>query len=149
MSNGLVAEVIQVIHAPIERVWKALTDPADLARYMMGATVESDWQEGSPIVWKGEWKGKTFEDHGRVLQARAPELLKYVHTSGAGGSQADHTVTIELKESGGVTHLRLTQDNNGSDEERAHAEENWRSMLDGLKKMLGEAPVPRPEEPRN
>ncbi|MCB9184186.1 MAG: SRPBCC domain-containing protein [Flavobacteriales bacterium] len=128
-----------VLHFPIERVWHALTDADDLAHYMMGAQVTSDWTEGSPITWEGEFKGKSFRDTGKVLAAKPPELLRYTH--GSGGDSLEHVVTIELKEVGGVTHLRLTQTNNATEEARADSEKNWQAMLDGLKKWLGEAPV--------
>jgi uncharacterized protein YndB with AHSA1/START domain len=149
MDRGFIAIVTTVIHSTIDRVWKALTDPEQIAQYMMGARVTTDWKEGSPITWQGEWQGKPFEDKGRVLIAREPELLKYGHTSGtAQRPEEEHIVTIELKEVGGVTHVRLTQDNNPTEEARKHSEENWTLMLDGLKKMLGEAPVPKPVAPR-
>jgi uncharacterized protein YndB with AHSA1/START domain len=142
MSNGKVANVTTIIHAPIDRVWKALVDPEEIAQYMMGARVVTDWTDGSPIRWKGEWKGKAFEDVGRVLKVREPDMLSYTHKSGATEDAEEHVIIIELKEVGGVTHLRLTQDNNATEEAREHSEANWTQMLDTLKKMLGEAPVP-------
>lgn len=149
MSTGITASVTSVIHAPLERVWKALVDPADIAKYMMGARVTTSWSEGSAIRWRGEWKGKPYEDTGRVLKVREPELLSYTHTStGAEGASQEQVIIIELKEAGGVTHLRLTQDNNRTDEERQHAEAMWTLMFDELKKMLGEAPVAAPETAR-
>lgn len=149
MNNGITATVTSVIHAPLERVWKALVDPADIANYMMGARVTTSWSEGSAIRWQGEWKGKPYEDTGRVLKVREPELLSYTHNStGSDGDPQEHIITIELKETAGVTHLRLTQDNNRTEEERQHAEKSWTLMLDELKKMLGEAPVAAPETAR-
>ncbi len=145
MNTAFTASVTTVMHERIDRVWKALLDPADIAKYMMGAQVDTDWQEGSPITWKGEWQGKSFEDHGRVLKVREPDLLKYSHT---GPDGSEHIVTIELKETAGSTHLRLSQDNNPTAKAKEHAEANWTTMLDGLKKLLGEAPVPPPEEMR-
>ena len=50
-----------------ELVWKALTDPALIGKYMLGAQVETDWKPGSPIVWKGEYEGKRYEDKGEIL----------------------------------------------------------------------------------
>ncbi|MEO8589142.1 MAG: SRPBCC family protein [Flavobacteriales bacterium] len=149
MDNGIIAKATAIIHEPIERVWEALVDPEQIARYMMGTQVTSDWKEGSPIAWKGEWNNKAFEDTGRVLKNQEPELLKYSHRSGTrSDATAEHIVTIELKEVAGVTHLRLTQDNNATEEACAESEKNWTAMLDGLKKMLGEAPVAKPEAPR-
>ncbi len=122
MNNGIAARVTSIIHASLDRVWKALVDPEDIAKYMMGARVRTDWSEGSPIRWEGEWNGKPFEDVGRVLKVREPELLSYTHNSTeAEGATQEHVITIELKEVGGVTHLRLTQDNNSTEDARQHA----------------------------
>ncbi len=148
MINGIPAIATMIIHEPIERVWQALVDPKDIARYMMGAQVTTTWKEGSPITWKGEWKGKPFEDTGRVLEVREPDLLKYSHRSGNASTPEEHIVTIELKEVAGVTHVRLTQDNNATEEARAASEANWTTMLEGLKRALGDAPVAKPEQPR-
>ncbi len=142
---SLKASVTTVFHFPIGRVWKALVDPQDVAQYMMGARMTTDWKEGSPIEWKGEWEGKAYEDHGKVLGVLEPDLLKYSHRSGSTtGTREEHIITIELRETAGVTHLRLTQDNNADQEACERAEKNWTMILDGLKKLLGEAPVPKP-----
>jgi hypothetical protein len=37
------------------------------------ANVISDWRKGSPIVWKGERQGKSYEDKGMILQLRPDE----------------------------------------------------------------------------
>ena len=131
----------------MEHVWKALTDPDEIAKYMMGARITTDRNEGSPIVWRGEWKGKPFEDMGRVPAYREPDLLRYAHRSGNAPDE-EHIVTIEMKDVAGVTHVRLTQDNNTTQEAADKAQANWSMMLDGLKVMLGEAPVAPPEVPR-
>ena len=50
-----------------ERVWRALTDPAQIKDWMVGTDVETDWRVGSPISWRGELDGKAYgtgEDPG-------------------------------------------------------------------------------------
>lgn len=147
--NGYIAVVSTIIHHPIDRVWKALIDPQEIQRYMMGARVNTDWKEGSPITWSGEWEGRRYVDNGTVLVVREPDLLKYTHTTGPSGDGAEHTVTVELKEVAGITHMRLCQDGNKTEVQRDAAQEKWGRMLDQLKVMLGEAPVPAPEATRN
>ena len=128
------------IDAPKEEVWRALVDPASIERYMFGTTVVSDWREGSPIVWKGEWKGRTYQDKGTILTHDPGRRLRYTHFSPLSGladaPENYHTVTIDLREEGGRTHVSLAQDNNPTDEARAHSEENWGAMLAGLKKLV-------------
>ena len=64
---------------------------------MFGADVQSEWRKGSPIVWRGEWKGKEFEDNGIVLDAEPGRRLRYTHVSTApDGSKDQHVVSIRL-----------------------------------------------------
>jgi hypothetical protein len=46
-----------------------------------------------------------------------------------------HTVTITLVRKGDETFVSLTQDNNEDEEARKHSEENWKTMLTGLKRV--------------
>ena len=141
MGTSTIARVSVTIEAPISRVWEALVTPASIKRYMFGATVVSDWQEGSPIVWKGEWKGKAYEDKGTILRLEPPRILSYTHYSPLAGKpdvpeNYQHTVVVELAEQGKRTLVTLSQDNNPTEEAREHSEKNWQTMLDGLKKLL-------------
>jgi hypothetical protein len=47
-----------------------------------------------------------------------------------------HTVAYTLSEKDGKTEIIITQDNNSSEEEKAHSEKNWQMVLEGLKKLL-------------
>jgi hypothetical protein len=62
VDKPIVARASTIIDAPVAMVWDALVTPETIKRYMFGTTVVSDWKEGSSIVWKGEWKGKSYED---------------------------------------------------------------------------------------
>ena len=140
MKNQYVAKTEIEIDAPVNKVWDALVTPETIKQYMFGTKVSSDWKEGSPIVWKGEWKGKAYEDKGVILKLRPERVLQYSHFSPLSG-QPDkpenyHTVTIELSGGGAQTIVSLSQDNNPTEEARQHSEENWRTMLANLKKLL-------------
>lgn len=39
------------VGAPVERVWTAITDGDDTARYFYGTRVASTWRPGSPVVY--------------------------------------------------------------------------------------------------
>jgi len=141
MKNAnLVAKAENAIDAPVEKVWDALVNPETIRQYMFGATVVSDWKPGSPIVWKGEWKGKPFEDKGTILQIEPSRRLQYTHFSPLLGlpdvPENHHQVTIELSSQAGRTHLALSQDNNATEEARQHSEQNWNTMLAKLKQLL-------------
>jgi hypothetical protein len=47
-----------------------------------------------------------------------------------------HTVAYRLAGKDGKTEVTISQDNNASEEEEAHSEQNWKQMLEGLKKLL-------------
>jgi len=140
MEKPIVAKVETTIEAPATEVWEALVTPETIKQYMFGATVRSDWKEGSPITWKGEWKGKPYEDKGVILDIEPERRLEYSHYSPLSGlpdtPENHHTVRIELASKGDKTLVTLTQDNNPDAEAREHSEKNWRMMLDGMKKVI-------------
>lgn len=140
MHENKVATATVTIEAPRERVWKALVTPSQIKEYMFGTTVVSEFRPDSPITWKGEWDGKHYEDRGRILDARPGQLLRYTHFSPLAGlpdkPENYHVVTIELSEAGSATRVTLSQDNNANDHARAESEKNWKSMLDGLKRLV-------------
>jgi uncharacterized protein YndB with AHSA1/START domain len=141
MTRGFAAIKRVTIHATRGEVWNALTDPEKVKRYMHGTEMSTDWKEGSPIFWRGEWKGRSYEDKGTVLAVQPEELLSYTHWSPMGGSEDKpenyHTVTYELAGDDGKTTLTLTQDNNPSQEEADQmAENNWGPVLNGLKETV-------------
>jgi uncharacterized protein YndB with AHSA1/START domain len=140
MKNNLIARASVTIDTSIARVWEALVSPEAIKEYMFGTNVSTDWREGSPITWKGEWQGKAYEDKGVILQLKPERLLQYSHFSPPSGlpdkPENYHTVTIELSENRSQTVISLAQDNNATEEERAHSEKNWGMMLTSLKKFL-------------
>lgn len=138
--TGYTAEATTEIAAPADRVWKALTDPDEIKQWMFGSQVETDWKPGSPIRWKGEFQGKSYEDKGEVLEVEPGELLSVTHFSPLTGQddvpENYHTVTYALAERDGGTTVTLTQDNASSQEEADHSAETWQQMLDGIKKHV-------------
>jgi uncharacterized protein YndB with AHSA1/START domain len=141
MPRGFEAVKEVTIHATKREVWNALTDPDKVKKYMHGTEMSTDWKEGSPISWKGEWKGKPYEDKGTVLAVEAHKVLKYTHWSPMGGSDDKpenyHTVTYKLDGEDGTTKLTLTQDNNATKEEAEKmANDNWGPVLQGLKETV-------------
>ena len=47
-----------------------------------------------------------------------------------------HTLTYELSQRGGRTHVVLSQDNNADADEAVRATQNWQLLLDGLKNLV-------------
>ena len=71
MNGNFVAQVQTDIAAPKARVWEALVDAEAIERYMFGTHVASDWKKGSPITWKGEYKGKKYEGRATYFDAQS------------------------------------------------------------------------------
>jgi uncharacterized protein YndB with AHSA1/START domain len=136
MTNYLATAETDITAAP-ERVWEVLTDPERLKELWFGAEVKTDWQQGSPITWSGEWEGKPYQDKGEILEVDPGRLLKLTHYSPLTG-QPDvpenyHTLTYTLNGSGTATHLKLTQDNNASEEEAEHSQGMWEMLVAKVK----------------
>lgn len=140
MNQNLTAQVSTIVDAPNAQVWDALVNPQTIKQYMFGTDVVSDWKEGSPIVWKGEWEGKAYADKGVILQFKPERIIQFTHFSPLSGApdtpENYHTVTIELSDEGNQTRVSLTQDNNATEQERKDSAKNWGMMLAGLKKVL-------------
>jgi uncharacterized protein YndB with AHSA1/START domain len=141
-SKGLIAKASMTIDAPVARVWDALTNPEKIKKFMFGTEAVSEWKEGSPIVWKGNWEGKPYEDKGVILDIEPQRRLQYTHFSPLSGA-ADvpenyHTLTYELSEEGDKTLVVLSQDNNSTEAEVDHSQKMWEGMLASLKKVVEE-----------
>lgn len=140
MKNNLIAKAAVTIDESGSKVWDALVNPAMIKQYLFGTTVVSDWHESSPIVWKGDWQGRSYKDKGTILQFRPERLLQYSHFSPLAGQEDIpenyHTVTIVLESDGQHTHVSLTQDKNATEEEREHSESHWKKMLSAIKALL-------------
>ena len=140
MNKTFIAKTSVIINAPVAKVWDALTKPELIKQYLFGTDVTTDWQVGSPITYKGIWEGKPYEDKGKILQIEEGKLLVSTFWSALAGKpdvpENYQTIRYELSADGDGTKLTLTQDNNASQEEANHSEENWKMVLDGMKKML-------------
>lgn len=136
-----VVEVATSIKAGPDAVWQAMTEGA----MFPGTSIESDWKIGHPIVFKGEWQGKSFTDRGEIQSLAEAKELSFTHWSQKGDSTARpasyHLVQYQLEPQGQGTHVTLRQFNQGEDTKiddktRAEFEKNWTMMLGGLKKTV-------------
>jgi uncharacterized protein YndB with AHSA1/START domain len=140
MKNAIIAKAELTINAPASKVWDALTDPKMIKQYLFGTEVTTTWKVGSPITYKGEWEGKAYEDKGEVIQNEPGKLLVSTYWSSMSGlpdfPEYFKTVRYELTPDGNGTKLTITQDNNDSQEDANHSEQNWKMVLEGIKKVV-------------
>ncbi len=139
--KNLKAEAKTEINATVDKVWDALVKPEIVKKYMFGTTVESDWKVGSKISWKGEWKGKPYEDKGFITKMEPGKLIQYSHYSPLSGlpdipENYKNIVTTELSSNGKDTSVTLTQDHIETEKSREESEKNWQMMLDSMKKVV-------------
>jgi uncharacterized protein YndB with AHSA1/START domain len=128
------------IGAPIEDVWRALTTPVLIKQWFFGVDTESDWNVGSPLVHRGEYQGKPYEDKGEILRLDPPKLLVHTHWSDVSGKpdSPEHyqEVSWALSRRDGETELTITERNLPSEEDKAISEQSWRTVLHNLKELL-------------
>jgi len=140
MNDKFLSKVSVTVNAPASKVWDALINPALIKQYLFGTQVTSDWKVGSSITYQGVWEGKEYEDKGRILQIEPERLLVSSFWSALAGlpdiPENYKTVRYELSPAGAGTRLTLTQDNNASQEQADHSTQNWKMVLEGLKKLL-------------
>lgn len=128
-----------VISADITDVWELLVNPAETGRLFWGTTVESDFKVGSPIVWKGVWEGKPFEDRGTIKRVEKNAVLQYSHWSTASDTPNDEAthnlLTFQLtKEDRGV-RVVLQHENIATMAMKEHSEKMWTQLLATMKRM--------------
>ena len=112
MTEPFIRKSIEV-EAPIETLWKVLTDSEFIKQYMFGCIAETDWKPGSPLLWKGAADGKLYVK-GSVVSIDPPHRLVYT-VFDPNSQEADVpsnylTMTYTLKERNGHTSaLEITQ----------------------------------------
>ncbi|WP_426566199.1 SRPBCC family protein [Angustibacter sp. McL0619] len=132
------------ISASAQQVWEALTSPEAISRFMFGAKVDTDWEEGSPITWTGEYDGKPYQDKGEILEVVQGKRLRMTHFSPLTGESDTpenyHTLDYRVMDAGDRTRVTLEQDGNDSEEQAAQFSSNWQAMLDQLKGYVEKGP---------
>ena len=140
MKESFTAKTQVTIHASPTRVWDALTKPELVKKYMMGANVKSDWKEGSPLTYTGEYKGKRFEEKGVIKKIEPDRLLQATHFSTTSGKEDKPenyaVVTWELHEKDGATVVAVSQDGIQTEKGVEGSKTNWHGVLEGLKKTV-------------
>ncbi|WP_136611004.1 SRPBCC family protein [Sinomonas albida] len=129
------------IAASREEVWTALTSPELIKQYFLGTHVETTWEVGSPITFSGEWQGRRYQDHGAILAAEPPQLLRISHYSPLSGKpdipENYHSVEYRITDDGdGASLVTITQGNNASEGEAAESEKTWQLILGNLRGLL-------------
>ncbi|HSW75212.1 MAG TPA: SRPBCC family protein [Candidatus Saccharimonadales bacterium] len=137
---NITSDASTIINAPADKVWQAITNPEIVKQWFFGTTVESSWQPGESIVFRGEWNGQAYEDKGTIKQIEPNKVLEYTHLSSRTG-QADEPenyeiVRFELTETNNQTTMHIHEENLASIEARDKSIELWKIVLSNLKKTV-------------
>jgi len=110
---------------PIERVWRAVSEPDELGRWFPAA-VHGDLRAGADLQFEMA-AGPTLA--GRVLALEPPRLLEF--------SWGDDRIRIELlRLEDGLTHLSFTHVLSEDESALARTAAGWHVCLDGLEQIL-------------
>lgn len=136
MTQGRTIEREIILNAPPERVFRALTEPAELVRWF-GDAAELDPRPGGALRFAWEEYG---DQHGRVLEVDPPR--RFVFAWDEGPELGETTIAIDLIPDGGGTRLRLvhTGFGVGGDWDRVYADTGggWIEELEHLRRWLDE-----------
>ncbi len=140
MDTNIKADISVTISVEKKAVWDALTNPEKVKIWFFGTNMSTTWEQGAPIKFSGEWQGKKYEDKGTVLAYKHEEMLQYTYWSSMSGMEdkPENYVTITYRiggDNGNVT-VTVSQENIPDLKTRDHSIENWKKVLQELKKML-------------
>ncbi len=136
--------ITRVFDAPREAVWRAWTDPEQLARWWGPRGVSTpldkihmDLRPGgaASLVMVDDATGEEYPNSGTYLEVVEPERLVWQDHGFADGSGAG-TVTITFVDRGDKTELTVHAVADFSDTVRAQAEVGWSSSFDKLAELL-------------
>jgi len=139
------SQVRTTVKAPPSAVWRALTTLSTFKQFFFGSDVSTDWRVGGPISFRGSWKGKPYEDKGKVQTFDRERRLAFTHWSPLSGMEDRpenyHIVSFDLKPVNDGTEVVLTQTNQNDSEpltpeNRKEYDKNWTMVLEGLKKSV-------------
>ena len=140
LNNELKFETQITVKAEKAKVWDALINPAKIKKYFFGTHVKSDWQEGSDLIFEGEWEGTKYLDKGTITKFLPEYILEYNYISSFSSLEDKpknrSLIRMELTEDSRNTTLSLTQQGFESVEAMEHSTSNWESVLEDLRKRV-------------
>ena len=132
----------RIYDAPIERVWRAWTDPSELGQWYVAGSdhivhfCEADVREGGTYrVGFGPAGTTPYVETGTYTEVSAPHRLAFEETVSFEGKRIHtHATLVELRDLGGSTELSIKS--SGSESWRTG--EGWTPAMESLARHLGE-----------
>ncbi len=129
------------IKASAERIFSALTDGDEIPKYFPLKSVESAWEIGGEVLYRGEVNGNPFTDYGVIEKLSFPYAYQYRYWSDNHGTErVDEnylTIAYSLKELPEGTLLSVRQGNIKSPElYELMNNQVWDFLLGSLKEYV-------------
>jgi uncharacterized protein YndB with AHSA1/START domain len=142
-SSSTATKIVHIEASPAV-VWHALTEARRIESWMSpeALAVETSWEVGSPIVFRGVLHGKIrFENTGKIQVFDAGRVLRYTHWSSlsrrvlADVPENHVSLTFALFRDRDGTRLELMLDNMQDEAIRGHMDFHWDMTLPVLKRF--------------
>lgn len=140
-TNPVITKTI-TINAPAGKIWQALTNPVDMAKWMAETelAINTTWQTGSPIIISGAFYKKPFENKGVVLAFEPERKVAYSHLSSISRLEDvpenySH-ITFNLTPANGQTALTVTITRFATDVIYKHLAFYWNVTLEVLRRYV-------------
>lgn len=129
-----------IINAFPAEVWKKLTDPESIRKFLFDATVKTDWKAGHSIEFTGNWKGRDYQGKGEILKIEKEKKLEHTYYSNL-SSLPDAPenychIIYELEEKDNQTVVSITQTDIDSQDEFDQVSEYWQIVIEKLKVLV-------------
>ena len=146
-GDRLVLRLKRILPAPRAAVYRALSDPGELAKWwgprgFTAPSVEFDPQVGGSYrIAMQPPDGDLFYLSGEFREVDPPARLAYTFRWDPPDPDDRPTVvTLSLQDRGEGTEVLVTQGGFATEERRALHEEGWTDSFGRLEQVLGEAP---------
>jgi uncharacterized protein YndB with AHSA1/START domain len=138
-------EIKRLIKAPIDCVYAAWTDPAQMKEWFGPSNVQTrgliaDARVGGKLQWdliSGDGEEMTMRGEFRELQPNKKVVFTWQWQDDENWEEHFSIVTVELTDRDGDTELRLTHEKLPSEDSRDRHSEGWSSVLDRLEEFFG------------
>jgi len=140
LNKELISKSSINLNASSTKTWEALVEPEIAKEYFFGAEIVTDWKVGSPITFKGEFKGNKYEEKGILLKVEPNTQLQYSHWSHFDGlpdrPENHRTWTFYLTEEEGITQLAVCENNIPTAKQKKRSDEFWGEVLLKIKRLV-------------
>lgn len=132
------------IDASPTQLWEVLTNPDYTEQYMYNCRVNTDWELGSEITWKGNFRGYNAFQKGEVVEYEPMSHLKYTTFDPNYGlpDEPENYIHVgyHVHKSGDGSLLTVDNETFDGDKKRlAHIKQGWETVLNGIKEVAEEA----------